>query len=182
MVIPALKSEGVLDVKDKQIIFVPNNNLATTPKLSWVEEQKLASAFELHCLSKAYHDLATNPPPSPSTSSTKSAQFLQKFGLTYVKEAAELVPLHFVQMLRHLVKVLRSVMERLHEDIQNIDECSACEKDVALLRGDKAVLMGVIKFVMHGIPFEGSDPQAAFDKFAEKNKDHISAAVEESGV
>ncbi|XP_035706696.1 uncharacterized protein LOC110849530 isoform X2 [Folsomia candida] len=187
MVIPALKSEGILEFKDKAINVVAGNKLTTESKLTWIEEQKLTSAFEINAVSSAYKESRDKPDPEPKNpldqKITNSVKFLEKFSVNFITLAKSKAPKHFIRLLRHLVQILRSAMERLGEDSQNLDECSGdCSKDKEILNNDKLAVMGIIKFVMHGFPTADDQVYASLKEFMTKNRPQIETALKESRV
>src|SRR4051812_16981472 len=114
---------------------------------------------------------------------TKSAEFLENFSINFVTLARSKVTKHYIRLQRHLIQVLRALMDRVREDSVNLAECSdpACAHDKEIHGNDKTLYMGLIKFLIHGPPFK-ADIKGEWEAFFKQNIALIEAAVAESGV
>jgi hypothetical protein len=162
--------------------------LRSQKKLSWVEEQKLCSSFELHIFSRVYAQLKADF-DSVSTPSTllnravsRSIKFFQAFTVEFIKEVATIGQKHEVRLLRHIVQVLRSALEKLGEDQQRLDSyCTAeeCGLSKSLNHDDRLTILGLIKFIIHQAPFGEQDLVKGIHSFLVANEGDIQQALNE---
>lgn len=113
---------------------------------------------------------------------TKSAEFLENFSINFVSLARSKVPKHYIRLQRHLIQIIRALMDRVREESVNLEECADCKKDKELHANDKVLFMGLIKFLIYAPPFQTDNVDTEWEAFFKKNIALIEAAVAESGI
>lgn len=167
--------------------FSGRNAQRLTPR----EIIKLSLAFELSAFSKTYHKLRSdNNFPTKGFMEeadgkiSRSAGFLTELTMHYIQRARKVSPSHSVRLTRNLLKTLRTVLTKLHQDKLALEQhCSSdCQTDKMLTQGDKFRITSLLQFVIFGLgPYEkkGADLRTTFDKFVKLNTKAIKERVEE---
>jgi len=160
------------------------------PKLNWKDEQKLTNAFEITTFTTTYIARMEGKAAVKNVNKlgkpiTRSVKFLEDFTIAFLNQMKTKGQKHWIRLCRHLIQLLRKVLTKLEEDYINMDYCEGnCSLDRKTNKSDRLVIIGLIKFAIHGlgpITGNGEDVSATYDNFFKLNKGAIEASVDFDG-
>jgi hypothetical protein len=168
-----------------------NNPVVNQARLKPMEMRKLSIAFELSAFSKTYQRMRTAKFPTsgfieePSCKISRSVSFLTELSLYYIRKARQVSPSHSVRLTRNLLKTLRTVLTKLHQDTLELGQkCPdpGCKLDKMVTEGDKFRTVSLIEFIIHGMgPYHkgAKELKPAFEEFVKLNQQAITERVAE---
>ncbi|CAG7825804.1 unnamed protein product [Allacma fusca] len=180
-----LFNKGLLTVNGDHSLSIPADNvLAKTPKLTKPEVQDFLRAFETAMFSQVY--AAELLEPSVNVTAPDGAKIgrsvftIVSMALHTMVESREAVPLHYILVIRNLLKTLKSSYVKAVQDNDRVKSCEKCnqiDKDQAF---DNVISLKAVQlFITRSLSAveRGLDPYLAYEYFFKRNKNHITEEI-----